>query len=226
MPRRPAHPFVVLVPVLAGAVAAAGGADARGRMYMSIGKDGVPVVTDYPRGEAVRYEPGDFEAIALGQKNIPHRGLAFDEDRREREGQDRRPVARMPPTAPPEIEPLLAAAAARHGVPLALLRAVVAVESGFRPLVVSPAGAQGLMQLMPATARDMGVKDPFDPADNVNGGARYLAFLLKHFGDEELAVAAYNAGPGRVARAGRVPDIPETRAYVKNVLALARAGAR
>lgn len=196
------------------------------RMYMSIGKDGVPIVTDYPTGGAVRYEPGDFEAIALGQKNVPHRGLTAEHDAPPDRGQAapaRGRISRPPPAAPAEIEALLVEAAARHQVPLALLRAVVAVESGFRADAVSRVGAQGLMQLMPDTARDMGVKDPFDPADNVNGGARYLAFLLKHFKDEELAVAAYNAGPGRVARAGRIPDIAETRAYVQNVLSLARS---
>jgi soluble lytic murein transglycosylase-like protein len=182
-----------------------------GRMYMSIGPDGTPVVTDYPRNQekAVEYEPGDFEAIALGQKNTPHRGLGSSDHR-----------ARA---APDEIERLLRDASAKHGVALSLLRAVVAVESNFKSDAVSRAGAMGLMQLMPGTAKDMGVKDAFDPAQNVNGGARYLAFLLKHFKDEELAVAAYNAGPGRVGRAGRIPDIPETQAYVVNVLGLARA---
>ena len=186
---------------------------ATGQMFMSIGPDGTPVVTDYPRASAVHYAPGDFERIALGQKNTPHRGLAPRAAR-----SDARPRA-----APADVEHLLAAASARHGVPLPLLRAVVAVESNFRSDAVSSAGAMGLMQLMPGTAKDMGVKDAFDPADNVNGGARYLAFLLQHFGDEELAVAAYNAGPGRVKRLGRVPDFPETQAYVVNVLGLARA---
>lgn len=180
-----------------------------GRMFMSVGPDGSAVVTDYPRKEAVDYEPGDFEAIALGQKNTPHRGLGATNQR-----------ARA---APDEVERLLVNASAKHGVSLSLLRAVVAVESNFKSDAVSRAGAMGLMQLMPGTAKDMGVKDAFDPAQNVNGGARYLAFLLKHFKDEELAVAAYNAGPGRVGRAGRIPDIPETQAYVVNVLGLARA---
>lgn len=180
-------------------------------MFMSIGSDGTPVVTDYPRRQdkAVEYEPGDFEAIALGQKNTPHRGLGSSDHRTR--------------AAPDEVERLLVEASRKHGVSLALLRAVVAVESNFKSDAVSRAGAMGLMQLMPATAKDMGVKDAFDPAQNVNGGARYLAFLLKHFADEELAVAAYNAGPGRVGRAGRIPDIPETQAYVVNVLGLARA---
>lgn len=181
---------------------------------MSIGDDGVPVVTDYPRREAVKYEPGDFEAIALRQTNVPHAGLFFDDE----------PGFGGPRSAPADVEQLLVAASARHGVPLGLLRAVVAVESGFRPDAVSRAGAMGLMQLMPETARDLGVKDPFDPTDNVDGGARYLAFLRRHFGSDALALAAYNAGPGRVTRAGRrIPNIPETRAYVDNVLRLAHS---
>lgn len=197
--------------VAVGVTLAAAAGD--GRMFMSIGPDGNPIVTDYPRREAVDYEPGDFEAIALGQKNTPHRGLGAS---------DVGGVGRAR-AAPDTVERLLVEASAKHNVPLSLLRAVVAVESNFKSDAVSRAGAMGLMQLMPATAKDMGVKDPFDPRDNVMGGARYLAFLLKHFADEELAVAAYNAGPGRVGRAGRIPDIPETQAYVVNVLGLARA---
>ena len=181
---------------------------AAGQMYMSIGPDGVPVVTDYPRERAVDYAPGDFERIALGQTGRPHRGL------------DVVPQVRV---APREIESLLVAASARHGVPLALLRAVVAVESNFKSDAISRAGAMGLMQLMPGTAKDMGVKNALQPEDNVNGGARYLAFLLKHFKDTTLALAAYNAGPGRVQRAGGVPDIAETKAYIVNVLGLAQA---
>ena len=115
---------------------------------------------------------------------------------------------------------MLFRSATRHQVPLPLLRAVVAIESGFRTDAVSRAGALGLMQLMPETARDMGVDNPLDPTSNVNGGARYLAFLLRHFKDESLAVAAYNAGPGRVGRLGRIPDIPETQAYVRDVMAV------
>ena len=176
---------------------------------MSIGPDGVPVVTDFPREQATDYSPGDFERIALGQKGRPHRGLEVTL------GNTR--------LAPSEVERLLVAASAKHAVPLSLLRAVVAVESNFKSDAVSRAGAMGLMQLMPGTAKDMGVKNAFDPEDNVNGGARYLAFLLKHFKDRELAVAAYNAGPGRVGRAGKIPDIPETQAYVVNVLGLAAA---
>jgi Transglycosylase SLT domain len=193
-----------------------------GRMFMYIDEHGVPVVTDRPRDtRAVPYEPGDFEAIALGQKNTPHRGLLFDDGDAGFGGGRSRAA---PVLAPADVKRLVLDAAQRHGVPASLLLAVVAVESRFNPHAVSRAGAAGLMQLMPATAKDLGVKDPFDARENVDGGARYLAFLRKHFKDDALALAAYNAGPGRVMRAGnRIPDIAETRAYVVQVSELARA---
>lgn len=112
----------------------------------------------------------------------------------------------------------LAAAAERHGLDAKLLQALVIVESGFRPDALSPAGAAGLTQLMPGTARDLGIEDRFDPAENLRGGADYLARQLQRFGDVKLALAAYNAGPARVARLGRVPSIPETEHYVAAVL--------
>ena len=107
-------------------------------------------------------------------------------------------------------------AARRHGLDPDLVRAVVAVESGFRPDAVSPKGAQGLMQLMPRTARALGVKDSFDPADNLDGGTRYLRSLVTRYnGDVKRALAAYNAGEGAVARHGGIPPYPETLAYVR-----------
>ena len=108
-------------------------------------------------------------------------------------------------------------AAARHRVDPLLVHAVIAVESGHRPDAVSPAGAQGLMQLMPRTARMLGVLDPFDPRANVEGGVAYLRRLADEFGTV-LALAAYNAGPGAVREHGGVPPFPETRGYVRSVL--------
>lgn len=112
----------------------------------------------------------------------------------------------------------VAAAAERHGLDPKLLHALVLTESAYRPEARSPAGAGGLTQLMPATALELGVKDRFDPIENLMGGADYLARQILRFGDLRLALAAFNAGPGRVARLGRVPDIAETRAYVATVL--------
>ena len=99
-----------------------------------------------------------------------------------------------------------------------LVHSVIQVESNYDPNAVSPKGAQGLMQLIPATARRFGVSNVFDPADNVQGGARYLKYLLELYkGDEALALAAYNAGEGAVSRYGGVPPFPETQGYVAKV---------
>jgi soluble lytic murein transglycosylase-like protein len=118
-----------------------------------------------------------------------------------------------------ELETLAADVARRHGLDPALVLAVASVESGFRPKAVSPKGAQGLMQLMPATATSLGVADAFDPETNLEGGSRYLAELIALYdGDLTKALAAYNAGPGAVKRHGGVPPYQETRAYVKKVL--------
>ena len=109
------------------------------------------------------------------------------------------------------------ATARRHGIDPRLLASLIWVESGFDPTTVSPAGALGLSQLMPATARGLGV-DPYDPLQNLEGGARYLRSQLDRFGRIDLALAAYNAGPGRVAAAKGVPDLVETQLYVTRVL--------
>lgn len=124
---------------------------------------------------------------------------------------------RLPDLDPP-FRDAMAAAAARHGLDVKLLHALVVAESGFRPDAVSPVGAGGLTQLMPATAAELGVEDRFDPVQNLNGGAAYLVRQLRRFGDVRLALAAFNAGPARVERLGRVPKIPETAAYVDLVL--------
>ena len=108
-------------------------------------------------------------------------------------------------------------ASAEAGVDPRLVAALVWTESGFDPDAVSHAGAIGLAQLMPGTADGLGV-DPHDPLDNLRGGARFLAAMIDQFGSIELGLAAYNAGPGRVARAGGIPHIPETQAYVPRVL--------
>jgi soluble lytic murein transglycosylase-like protein len=110
------------------------------------------------------------------------------------------------------------AAAGRHGLDPKLLHALVIVESGYRPEAVSHAGATGLTQLMPGTAAELGVTDPYDPEQNLAGGAAYLARQLRTFKDVRLALAAYNSGPGRVQALGRVPQIEETERYIARVI--------
>jgi hypothetical protein len=118
------------------------------------------------------------------------------------------------------VEALIAEAAAAHEVDANLVRAVIRVESAFRPKARSHKGAMGLMQLMPATARQYGVLDAYDPAENIDAGVRHLRRLLDRYG-VRLALAAYNAGEGTVDRYGGVPPYRETRNYVKKVMALA-----
>ena len=121
---------------------------------------------------------------------------------------------------PPEIiyDGLIREAAGYHGVDPDLVRAVVRTESAFDPMAQSAAGAQGLMQLMPALADELGVTDSFDPRQNVFAGVRYLRALLDQYsGDETLALASYNAGPGAVMRYNGVPPFPETEQYIRNI---------
>lgn len=123
------------------------------------------------------------------------------------------------PQATPAIEQLVQTNSAAQGVDPDLIRAVMANESAFDPNATSSAGAQGLMQLMPQTAADVGVSNSYDPSQNVAGGTRYLRTLLDRFGGNLTnAVAAYNAGPEAVEKYNGVPPYPETESYVKNVL--------
>lgn len=106
-----------------------------------------------------------------------------------------------------------------YNVPAALVAAMIKVESDFRPNVVSPVGARGLMQVMPATARELNVHNINDPHENIRAGTKYIRSLLDQFrGNMTLAIASYNAGPGAVKKFGTVPPYPETRKYVQKVL--------
>jgi soluble lytic murein transglycosylase-like protein len=135
------------------------------------------------------------------------------------------PLAGLPGWVPAAYRGLITAAAVRHGLPPLLLAALLRSESGFDPRAVSPAGAQGIAQFMPATARGMGLSDPFDPAQAVPAAARLLSGHVRAFGSVPSALAAYNAGPGAVRRYGGIPPYPETQAYVARILALAGGAA-
>jgi soluble lytic murein transglycosylase-like protein len=124
-----------------------------------------------------------------------------------------------------EFSALINQAAEKYNVNAGLVQAVVKAESNFNPFAVSSAGAQGLMQLMPATAAGLGVTDSLDPAQNIDGGVKFLSQLLQHYnGNVKLAVAAYNAGPGAVDRYNDVPPYQETQTYVDRVLGYYNAG--
>ncbi|WP_342436807.1 lytic transglycosylase domain-containing protein [Paenibacillus sp. FSL L8-0436] len=131
-------------------------------------------------------------------------------------------------TRPTDYEELIQTASTKYGVPVDLIKAVIDTESSFNPNVVSSAGAKGLMQLMDGTANGLGVSDPFDPAQSIDGGVRYLSYQLKRFdGQEKMALAAYNAGPGRVNKLGvnsdqelmeKLTQLPkETQAYILKI---------
>jgi soluble lytic murein transglycosylase-like protein len=123
-----------------------------------------------------------------------------------------------------QYEPLIAQAAARNGVDPAVLHGLIQQESAFDPSASSSAGAQGLTQLMPGTASSLGVANPLDPAESIEGGARYLGQLTSEFGGNTTdALAAYNAGPGAVQQYGGVPPYAETQSYVTKVLGYAEA---
>lgn len=122
----------------------------------------------------------------------------------------------------PKFQELIGQYSRRHGLDERLVRAVIEVESGYDPAAVSSAGAQGLMQIMPGTQKDLGLTQPFDPERNIEAGVRYLREQMDRFGSVELALAAYNAGPENVARYQGVPPFAETQDYVRKVLARMR----
>jgi hypothetical protein len=126
-------------------------------------------------------------------------------------------VALHPPAAPAAIPELVDRTSRAHNVDPLLVDSLIRVESNYNPNAVSPKGAEGLMQLMPPTARMLGVDDSFDPAQNIEAGVKYLKYLQDLYKDDRLALAAYNAGPAAVDRFKQVPPYPETQKYVENV---------
>lgn len=118
---------------------------------------------------------------------------------------------------PDELNPIIAKVGSQYGIEPAVIKAVIRQESGFRTDAVSRVGAKGLMQLMPGTAQALGI-DPLNPEQCIEGGTRYLKQMIDRFGSLELGLAAYNAGPGSVARYNGIPPYDETRRYVNNVL--------
>lgn len=127
---------------------------------------------------------------------------------------------------PHPMQETIASVAKEHGIDPGLFDALVQQESGYNPTARSRAGAMGLTQLMPETAKQMGVSNPFDPVQSLQGGARYLSQMIQRYGgDVEKALAAYNAGPGAVDKYGGIPPYAETRKYVSNILRKAEASA-
>jgi len=125
---------------------------------------------------------------------------------------------RLPKGTPSsKFQALIIQASKRHGLDRALVQAVMEVESGADPSAVSPKGAQGLMQIMPKTGKDLHLADPLNPESNIDAGSRYLKAQLAAFGDVRLALAAYNAGPEAVRKFGGIPPYPETQRYVEAV---------
>jgi soluble lytic murein transglycosylase-like protein len=174
-------------------------------IYVYVDKNGVSHYTNAPTDS--RYKKARLEEL----NTQPGRSISARETwQRTRRGT---------PQNPAKYEHYISKAALSHEVDPLLIKAIIRTESNFDPFAVSSKGAQGLVQLMPGTARSMRVGNPFDPAQNISGGARYLRELLNSYeGNLALSLAAYNAGPGNVAKNGPLPKIPETRDYVRKVI--------
>ena len=156
-----------------------------------------------------RVVQGDVVFTLRPMAKPPHRASDGDEAAARSTGQ---------PAAPREIQLLVKEVSTRYDMDPGLIASVIGVESGFNQMAVSPKGARGLMQLMPATARQYGVRDVHDPRENVEGGVAYLRDLVRRYnGDMKLALAAYNAGPEAVERASGVPNYRETRDYIDRI---------
>jgi soluble lytic murein transglycosylase-like protein len=195
MPRALAHLFALAALLLTAIQPAR--AD---KVYSYVDEDGVLVLTNVPPGSAKKAmrtrTDGDVTTVSAPLEFAPNKETQ-------------------------SYDTFIQEACTLYKIPPALVRAVMAAESNFNPRAVSPKGALGLMQLMPETAAEMFVTDAFDPKQNIMGGVRYLRILANQFkGDMVQIVAAYNAGPEAVRRAGGIPAIEETQEYVKRVLRL------
>jgi soluble lytic murein transglycosylase-like protein len=171
---------------------------------------------DLARGDIYRYE--DEDSVHFTDAPTDRRFKVFMRDlKKDRELRTKLKFSTS--VNPAEYDQIISSCASKYGVSPSLIKAVIHAESGYNPNAVSRKGASGLMQLMPGTARSLKVSNSFDPQDNVEGGVKYLRFLLDTFrGDVSLAVAAYNAGLNKVARYGGIPPYNETRTYVNRVL--------
>jgi soluble lytic murein transglycosylase-like protein len=198
--------------------------EAVAEIYQFVDEDGVVHFTNVPSGDS-RFKAVDAPPRTKPRERSQPAGKGTG---RAVSREDNRPlsvaarVRKRPASAEPDAyDGFIREASERFHLHEALIRAVMAVESNFNPDAISHAGAEGLMQLMPATARLMGVDDSFNPRQNILGGARYLRHLANTFaGDMVLTLAAYNAGQRRVERHGDIPPIRETQLYVRRVLQL------
>eukprot|EP01038_Epipyxis_sp_PR26KG_P017353 gene17353-23966_t len=161
-------------------------------------------------------DPSDPSADSLPQAGAPSRPRSNANSPNNPSTDDYRNVRLLPSKQP--LDRLVTRIANETGLDPKLLHALVIIESAYDSRAISPVGAQGLTQLMPGTAAELGVRDAFDSEENLRAGARYLAIQIGRFNDIRLALAAYNSGPNRVARLGRVPDINETQNYVRDCI--------
>jgi soluble lytic murein transglycosylase-like protein len=187
--------------VVAAFVAASAAVPARADVYAWKDKNGRLVVSDHPGGPGVQHATYSVRGIEHIRTTRPDEGAIL---------------------VRADLHALADQHADAHAVSPALVRAVIQAESAWNTRAVSPKGALGLMQLMPETAIELGVIDPFDPAQNIRAGVRYLKRLLDRYdGNAELALAAYNAGPGAVDKyGGKVPPYRETQAYVRKIVSV------
>lgn len=178
--------------------------EAGAEIYVYVDKNGVSHYTNAPTDG--RYKKARLERL----NTPPGRSVSARQSWQARRGN---------PQSPAKYDQHIRKAALTHEIDPLLIKAIIRTESNFAPDAVSSKGAQGLMQLMPETAKSLRVRNPFDPAQNISGGTRYLRKLLNTYdGNLTLSLAAYNAGPGNVAKNGPLPRIPETQEYVRRVI--------